>query len=56
VVKGVLKKVNTIFKKAREPSRGAQGQTKKIAIGNCLMAALAVFKMKILSLLQLMKV
>jgi hypothetical protein len=50
--KGLLRKAQNIFKKVKEPPRGGQGLEKKISISDCLMSALAIFKLKFPSLLQ----
>lgn len=50
--KGLLKKVRNSFKKVKEPPRGGQGKIKEITITDCLMSALAMFKLKFSSLLQ----
>jgi len=50
--KGLLEIVRNIFKKVKEPAKGKQGKKKEISIVDCLMSALAVFKLKFPSLLQ----
>ncbi|MFT4552052.1 MAG: hypothetical protein ACI9S8_000673 [Chlamydiales bacterium] len=50
--KGLLRKARNIFKKVKEPPRGRQGLEKKISISDCLMSALAIFKLKFPSLLR----
>jgi hypothetical protein len=50
--KGLLRKVRSIFDQVKEPQKGTQGIKKNIGIGDCLMSALAVFKLKYPSLLQ----
>jgi len=50
--KGLLRKVREVFRKVKEPSRGSQGKDKEIHIKDCLMSALAMFKLKFPSLLQ----
>ena len=50
--KGLLNTARKVFKKVKEPTKGSQGLEKKISITDCLMSALAVFKLKFPSLLQ----
>lgn len=50
--KGLLEKVREVFKKVKEPLRGGQGKKKEITVTDCLMSALAMFKMKFPSMLQ----
>jgi len=50
--KGLLNCVRKTFTGISEPSSGNQGNRKKISLTNCLMSALAMFKMKMPSLLQ----
>lgn len=50
--KGLLHKARQVFDQVREPLRGGQGEKKKISIADCLMSALAMFKLKFPSLLQ----
>jgi hypothetical protein len=50
--KGLLRKVRNVFKKVKEPPKGKQGFKKQIKITDCLMSALAIFKLKFPSLLQ----
>ncbi len=50
--KGLLNSVRKIFEKVKEPPRGNQGIGQKISISDCLMSALAMFKLKYPSLLQ----
>lgn len=49
--KGLLKKAMNVFKKVSEPSSGGQGKAREISISDCLMSALAMFKLKFPSLL-----
>ena len=50
--KGLLNKVRKVFGKVKEPLKGGQGEKKEITISDCLMSALAMFKLKFPSLLQ----
>lgn len=50
--KGLIGKIRNVFKKAKEPQKGGQGQKKEISLVDCLSSALAIFKMKFPSLLQ----
>jgi len=50
--KGLLGKVRKIFEKVKEPPKGGQRGVKEISIADCLMSALAIFKLKFASLLQ----
>lgn len=50
--KGLLAKVKKKFGRVKEPPKGEQGRAKNITITDCLMSALAVFKLKFPSLLQ----
>jgi len=50
--KGLLAKARKVFERVREPQKGGQGQPKNITTVDCLMSALAVFKLKFSSLLQ----
>ena len=50
--KNLIEKVRTVFKTAKEPQRGGQGQTKEISISDCLSSGLAIFKLKFRSLLN----
>ena len=50
--KGLLKKAMDIFKKVSEPVFGNQGKEIEISISDCLMSALALFKLKFPSLLD----
>lgn len=50
--KGLLESVRKVFAKVKEPERGKQGAPKGISIADCLMSALAVFKLKFPSLLK----
>jgi len=50
--KGLLGKVRKIFEKVKEPPKGGQGKKQEISIADCLMSALAMFKLKFASLLQ----
>ena len=50
--KGLLGKVWKIFEKVKEPPKGGQGEKQEISIADCLMSALAMFKLKFASLLQ----
>ncbi len=50
--KGLLSKVRKIFEKVKESPKGNQGENKEISIADCLMSALAMFKLKFPSLLQ----
>jgi hypothetical protein len=50
--KGLLSEVRKIFEKVKEPPKGNQGEKKEISITDCLMSALAMFKLKFPSLLQ----
>ncbi len=50
--KGLLNKASSVFRKVTEPHKGTQGKEKKVTISDCLMSALAVFKLKFPSLLQ----
>jgi hypothetical protein len=50
--KGLLNRIRKVFASAKVPEKGAQGQPKNITIKDCLMSALAVFKLKYPSLLQ----
>lgn len=50
--RGLLKKVRQEFEKVAEPLVGSQGKEKNIGIADCLMAGLAIFKLKYPSLLQ----
>ena len=50
--KGLLSKPRKFFEKVKEPLKGSQGEKKDISITDCLMSALAVFKLKFPSLLQ----
>jgi hypothetical protein len=49
---GLLKTVRSVFEKVKESPRGSQGGKKEISIADCLMSALAIFKLKFPSLLQ----
>jgi hypothetical protein len=49
---GLLTKVRKVFMDVKAPSRGAQGKPRSISIAECLMSALAIFKLKFPSLLQ----
>lgn len=49
---GLLNKVREAFLKVQPPPRGGQGKNRSISIADCLMAALAIFKLKFPSLLQ----
>lgn len=50
--KGLLRTVRKVFDNIKEPSKGNQGIQKAIGISDCLMSALAIFKLKFPSLLQ----
>jgi len=50
--KGLINTVRRVFEKVKEPFKGNQGLSKEISITDCLMAGLAVFKLKFSSLLQ----
>lgn len=50
--KGLLSTVRKVFDSVKEPSKGTQGIQKAIGISDCLMSALAIFKLKFPSLLQ----
>jgi len=50
--KGLLNKARKVFEKVKEPLKGSQGNKKEISIADCLMSALAIFKLKFPSLLQ----
>ena len=50
--KGLIDRARTVFQKVKEPARGGQGKQKEISISDCLISALAVFKLKYPSLLQ----
>jgi len=50
--KGLLSKARKIFGSVKEPLKGDQGKSKDIKISDCLMSALAIFKLKFSSLLQ----
>ena len=50
--KGLIGKARNVFKKVKEPPKGGQGKQKEISIIDCLMSALAIFKLKFPSLLQ----
>lgn len=50
--KGMLAKVRSIFKKLPEPARDPRGIKPEIPLVDCLMSALAVFGLKLPSLLQ----
>jgi len=49
--KGLIGKIRNVFKKAKEPQKGGQGQKKEISLVDCLTSALAIFKLKFPSLL-----
>ena len=53
--KALLSKVRSVFDQVREPVKGTQGKNKTITITDCLMSALAIFKLKVASLLQFEK-
>ncbi len=44
--------MRNVFKELTEPTVGKQGQKREIDIVDCAMSALAMFKLKFLSLLQ----
>jgi len=50
--KGLLHKTREIFDKVKESKKGKQGIQREISIADCLMSALAMFKLKYPSLLQ----
>ena len=50
--KGLLSIARKTFENVKEPIRGKQGQKQQISISDCLMSALAMFKLKFASLLQ----
>ena len=50
--KSLIRNVRSVFKKAKEPQKGSQGQGKEISLVDCLSSALAIFKLKFPSLLQ----
>jgi hypothetical protein len=50
--KSLLFKVREVFMDVKSPPRGAQGKIKSISTADCLVSALAIFKLKFPSLLQ----
>jgi hypothetical protein len=50
--KGMLQKIHAIFQKIPEPAKDSRGLKTKIPLADCLMSGLAVFGLKIPSLLQ----
>lgn len=49
---GMLAKIRSVFEKIPEPSRDSRGLKKEISLPDCLMSCLAIFGLKIPSLLQ----
>lgn len=50
--KALLSKSRKVFEKVKEPPKNGQGKKKTISVTDCLMSALAMFKLKFPSLLQ----
>ena len=48
--KSLIGTARDVFKKAKEPKKGGQGQSKEISLVDCLSSALAIFKLKFPSL------